>query len=62
VPPSLGVGLPASDVPGKSRGLQEEKVERHAWQGILAALMKLKDAQTRETRERAEESDDAMEM
>ncbi|CAK5264354.1 unnamed protein product [Mycena citricolor] len=49
VPPSLGVGLPAGgELPGSftaddtRRGLQEERVERDAWTGILNALQRLK--------------------
>ncbi|KAJ7805213.1 hypothetical protein B0H14DRAFT_2881377, partial [Mycena olivaceomarginata] len=45
VPPSLGVGLPSSDErssPRKNRGLQEERIERDAWKGILDALRRLK--------------------
>jgi hypothetical protein len=44
VPPSFGVGLPStSDAQQKNdRGLQEERVERDAWKGILSALLKLK--------------------
>ncbi|KAG5340747.1 hypothetical protein C0989_000411 [Termitomyces sp. Mn162] len=47
VPPSLGVGLPQSDGDDgkKNRGLQEERIERDTWQGILAALTRLKVAQ-----------------
>jgi hypothetical protein len=58
VPPALGVGLPKpastnqptegedlekSDVV-KIRGLQEERVERDAWRGILDALTRPHDA------------------
>jgi hypothetical protein len=51
VPPSLGVGLPSADGDNskKSRGLQEERVERDAWKGILDALTRLKQAKERET-------------
>ncbi|KAG6911351.1 hypothetical protein DXG01_001022 [Tephrocybe rancida] len=47
IPPSLGVGLPQSDNDDgkKTRGLQEERIERDTWQGILAALTRLKAAQ-----------------
>lgn len=47
IPPSLGVGLPQSegDDGKKNRGLQEERIERDAWQGILAALTRLRAAQ-----------------
>ncbi|KAF5352437.1 hypothetical protein D9756_005843 [Leucocoprinus leucothites] len=47
VPPSLGVGLPP-EMDGTSRvnrGLQEERVERDAWKGILEALKQVKAAQ-----------------
>ncbi|KAG0707566.1 hypothetical protein DFH29DRAFT_994994 [Suillus ampliporus] len=43
VPPSLGVGLPRAA--GTSRGLQEERVDRDAWVGILDALTRLKTVQ-----------------
>ena len=51
MPPSLGVGLPSTDGDNskKSRGLQEERVERDAWKGILDALTRLKQAKERET-------------
>ncbi|KAJ6623116.1 hypothetical protein B0H10DRAFT_1787093 [Mycena sp. CBHHK59/15] len=44
VPPSLGVGLPSSEgaLLRKNRGLQEERIERDAWKGILDALRRLK--------------------
>ncbi|KAJ7144852.1 hypothetical protein C8R43DRAFT_1013319 [Mycena crocata] len=45
VPPSLGVGLPSSgdgSTLRKNRGLQEERIERDAWKGILDALRRLK--------------------
>lgn len=46
IPPSLGVGLPSDDGSSRrDRGLQEERVERDAWKGILAALTRLKAAQ-----------------
>jgi hypothetical protein len=47
IPPSLGVGLPSTNdtQTKKNRGLQEERVERDAWKGILNALSKLKAAQ-----------------
>ncbi|KAI0064487.1 hypothetical protein BV25DRAFT_1822845 [Artomyces pyxidatus] len=47
VPPAQGVGLPGGSDP-KMRGLQEERVERDAWRGVLDALTRLRDAQTRE--------------
>lgn len=46
VPPSLGVGLPTAtnaSVEEGGRGLQEERVERDAWAGILDALTRLKE-------------------
>ncbi|KAG2756336.1 hypothetical protein P692DRAFT_20860453 [Suillus brevipes Sb2] len=46
VPPSLGVGLPRAA--GASRGLQEERVDRDAWVGILDALTRLKESQPHE--------------
>jgi len=46
VPPSLGVGLPRAGA--VSRGLQEERVDRNAWVGILDALTRLKAAQEHE--------------
>jgi len=50
VPPSLGVGLPSE---GSSlhtnRGLQEERVDRDAWKGILAALTRVKEARDKES-------------
>jgi hypothetical protein len=51
VPPSLGVPVPPSEPSSsenkpheRSRGLQEERVERDAWKGILRALTGLRDA------------------
>ncbi|KAH9858256.1 hypothetical protein C2E23DRAFT_880893 [Lenzites betulinus] len=47
IPPPLGVGLPAADGEGNARGergLQEERVERDAWKGILDALTRIKEA------------------
>jgi len=46
IPPSLGVGLPSSEGKPlkKNRGLQEERIERDAWKGILDALTRLKAA------------------
>ena len=44
VPPSLGVGLPSEGSSSQSnRGLQEERVDRDAWKGILAALIRVKE-------------------
>ncbi len=54
VPPSLGVSLPSSTTNGSAtsdkggHGLQEERVERDAWKGILDALTRLKEARDRE--------------
>jgi len=40
------VGLPSEgDSAEKNRGLQEERVERDAWKGILKALMRMKTRQ-----------------
>jgi len=53
IPPSLGVGLPSADgeqKAQKSRGLQEERVERDAWMGTLDALTRLKQATEAEVR------------
>jgi hypothetical protein len=54
----LGVGLPSNqgDQSTKIRGLQEEKVERNAWNGILEALTCLKEARDAE-RQRAKASE-----
>ncbi|KAG2044538.1 hypothetical protein BDR03DRAFT_908960 [Suillus americanus] len=46
VPPSLGVGLPRAA--GSSRGLQEERIDRDAWVGILDALTCLRASQQHE--------------
>uniref|UniRef100_A0A8H8CQA4 Mediator of RNA polymerase II transcription subunit 11 n=1 Tax=Psilocybe cubensis TaxID=181762 RepID=A0A8H8CQA4_PSICU len=55
VPPSLGVGLPADgNVLQTNRGLQEERVERDAWKGILDALTRLKDARDQEFRQNSQ--------
>lgn len=50
VPPSLGVSIPSrdGDYSKGSRGLQEERVERDAWRGILDALTRLKEAREQE--------------
>lgn len=57
VPPALGVGLPQTatastttedsftpESHAKTRGLQEERVERDAWRGVLDALERIKGA------------------
>ncbi|TCD70117.1 hypothetical protein EIP91_004846 [Steccherinum ochraceum] len=52
IPPSLGVGMPSEQTSSGGKGmhgLQEERVERDAWAGILNALTRLKEAKTRET-------------
>ncbi|RPD82105.1 hypothetical protein L226DRAFT_564721 [Lentinus tigrinus ALCF2SS1-7] len=57
IPPSLGVGLPSADADGVARGtrgLQEDRVEKDAWKGILDALIRIKEA-------RGEEHGEAME-
>ncbi|KAL0951715.1 hypothetical protein HGRIS_008391 [Hohenbuehelia grisea] len=49
IPPSLGVGLPsADDQQRQPRGLQEERIERYAWHGILDTLKRLKAAREAE--------------
>ncbi|EJF67099.1 hypothetical protein BD309DRAFT_850203 [Dichomitus squalens] len=51
IPPSLGVGLPSADADGVARGtrgLQEERMERDAWKGILNALARIKEARDKE--------------
>jgi len=49
IPPSLGVGLPSDmDSQTKNRGLQEERIERDAWKGILDALTRMKARQDAE--------------
>ncbi|KAF4611395.1 hypothetical protein D9613_004174 [Agrocybe pediades] len=48
IPPSLGVGLPSPGSTSTNRGLQEERVERDAWKGILEALTRIKEARDRE--------------
>ena len=51
VPPPLGVALPSNPsgpTDKGNRGLQEERVERDAWKGILDALTRLKEAKERE--------------
>lgn len=40
-----GVGL------SESRGLQEERIERDAWKGILSTLTRMKEEKDREARE-----------
>jgi len=47
VPPSLGIGLAADGgTSTTNRGLQEERIERDAWKGILDALTRLKSARS----------------
>ncbi|KAI1793999.1 hypothetical protein LXA43DRAFT_884757 [Ganoderma leucocontextum] len=51
IPPSLGIGLPSGDaeaIARGNRGLQEERVERDAWNGILNALTRIKEAKDKE--------------
>ena len=58
-PPAFGVGLPYDEDDAKrrnERGLQEARIERDAWKGILDALMKLKKARDEE---KAGEGEDA---
>lgn len=50
IPPSLGVGLPSEGSSVQTnRGLQEERVDRDAWKGILAALIRVKEARDKES-------------
>ncbi|CAL1694222.1 unnamed protein product [Somion occarium] len=54
IPPPLGVGLPSNPsgpTEKGNRGLQEDRIERDAWKGILNALTRLKDAKERERTE-----------
>ncbi|KAK7686603.1 hypothetical protein QCA50_010203 [Cerrena zonata] len=47
IPPPLGVGLPSNSTGPTNkgnRGLQEERIERDAWKGVLDALIRLKEA------------------
>ncbi|KAK7465337.1 hypothetical protein VKT23_005316 [Stygiomarasmius scandens] len=77
VPPSLGVVLPQESADGKappklSRGLQEERVDRDAWKGILDALTRMKKAMeeqeasasgpTKEEEEESNADDDKMQL
>ncbi|KIJ66377.1 hypothetical protein HYDPIDRAFT_86447 [Hydnomerulius pinastri MD-312] len=50
VPPSLGVSIPTdgTSTGEVNRGLQEERVDRDAWVGILDALTRLKAARERD--------------
>ncbi|KAK7058607.1 hypothetical protein VNI00_002243 [Paramarasmius palmivorus] len=61
LPPSLGVQLPGSDSEAakNSRGLQESRVERDAWKGILDALTRMKDALEREGQTQAQTLNEA---
>ncbi|KAK2461483.1 hypothetical protein APHAL10511_005946 [Amanita phalloides] len=56
IPPSLGIGLPTSvdaatspPVPSRSRGLQEERMGRNAWQGLLDVLLRMNAARGKGT-------------
>ena len=49
IPPSLGVGLPSEGSSQTSRGLQEERVDRDAWKGILAALTRIKEVRDKDS-------------
>ncbi|KAK0505746.1 hypothetical protein EDD18DRAFT_1342103 [Armillaria luteobubalina] len=51
IPPSLGVVLPEGEGDGASRGLQETRVERDAWDGILDALTRMKSAMEENSRD-----------
>jgi len=55
VPPSLGVGLPSEGSSQTNRGLQEERVDRDAWKGILAALTRVKEARDKNSENRMQE-------
>ncbi|OBZ68466.1 hypothetical protein A0H81_11608 [Grifola frondosa] len=59
IPPSMGVGLPSTNgSAGKgTRGLQEARVERDAWQGVLDALTRLKEQRDKENAERKEDEE-----
>ena len=48
IPPSLGVGLPSEGSSQTNRGLQEERVDRDAWKGILAALIRIKEVRDKD--------------
>ncbi|KAI3622572.1 hypothetical protein WG66_015801 [Moniliophthora roreri] len=56
LPPSLGVQLPGSSSEGarSNRGLQESRVERDAWKGILDALTRMKEAIEKEGSEQTQ--------
>ncbi|EGO05241.1 hypothetical protein SERLA73DRAFT_129069, partial [Serpula lacrymans var. lacrymans S7.3] len=62
IPPSLGVGLPVTeDTTGANeanRGLQEERVDRDAWVGILDALTRLQAAKEQEVQPEAHQAMD----
>ncbi|KAH8094607.1 hypothetical protein BXZ70DRAFT_348114 [Cristinia sonorae] len=71
IPPSLGVGMPSADASDTSavgsekgsRGLQEDRVERDAWVGVLNALTRLKEARALErVQEREREQEAARRM
>ncbi|KAF8910049.1 hypothetical protein CPB84DRAFT_1673038 [Gymnopilus junonius] len=56
IPPSLGVGLPSDGNTLKTnQGLQEERVERDAWKGILMALTRIKEARDKDAEEAVKE-------
>ncbi|EPQ60151.1 hypothetical protein GLOTRDRAFT_101998 [Gloeophyllum trabeum ATCC 11539] len=59
VPPPLGVGMRGADAsdhdPTRTRGFQEERVERDAWKGILDALTRIKQARDEDRRKKDDE-------
>ena len=62
IPPSLGIGVPSegASTSSRNRGLQEEKVDRDAWKGILDALIRLKaEREAERQKEKANEEDEA---
>ena len=57
VPPSLGVGLPTEGSSQTNHGLQEERVDRDAWKGILAALIRIKEVRDKDSAPAASQGD-----
>ncbi|KAF5375239.1 hypothetical protein D9758_000519 [Tetrapyrgos nigripes] len=67
IPPSLGVVLPEESAdskgpPTESRGLQEERVDRDAWKGILDALTRIKQAMEEEEKSSVHQNDNDMQL
>jgi len=63
IPPSLGVGLPSDGSNARrDRGLQEERVERDAWKGILSALTRIKEVRDRDRKLKEETDQNAMQQ